>query len=235
MALELQKRYEHVPPKQTWQEISKRWSSFAYLRTALDFDSVLADAMIPFTDVVSKRKGIRASKSDIFSWGLEDKFGITSSEVNEILDFIWSDAKWREVPPTEDCLSWKVRRLMLYGRVDIVTVIPENLVPNSKRWLEYHRIPYQDYVRVLDGMKKSDLDYNVFIDDSGLTAEQLKGSDKIMLLYDQPWNRDVNAIRIHSLDEAVEYLIQAKNPLRQIQISNNSFNQNSFFFHPVSL
>ncbi|MEM2781996.1 MAG: hypothetical protein QXG45_04675, partial [Nitrososphaerota archaeon] len=38
---------------------------------------------------------------------------------------------------------------------------------------------------------KSELDYDVYIDDSPINAEEIASAGKYVALYDRPWNRDV--------------------------------------------
>lgn len=179
----------------------------ALRRIALDLDSVLADTMHPFIEELSRIKKTQYRKDDIKNWNIDELFGITRLDVLHILNFIWNDDNWERIPPTEDFLGEKVNALKKYGKVDILTVIPENQVENSKKWLVYHGIPYDNYVRVPEGMKKSDFDYDVFIDDSLSNAEDIANSGRTVFLYDQPWNRKATfGIRIRSLSEVTRYL-----------------------------
>jgi len=57
---------------------------------------------------------------------------------------------------------------------------------------------------------KFDLDYDIFIDDSPDNALEISKNNKICLLYNQPWNRDVletqNIRRVYNLYHAIDVI-----------------------------
>ena len=58
----------------------------------------------------------------------------------------------------------------------------------------------------MEGIEKSRLDYDVFIDDSPLNAKSMLEEGKSVILYSQPWNtsfEDDRVTRIHELKNAV--------------------------------
>jgi len=178
-----------------------------FYKIALDLDSVLAETTVLWAREISRRKRKEIRKEDLVSWDLTELVGISDSEKMEIFDLIWSDENWKKIPPTETRLSEKVNMLREYGKVDIVTVRPKNQIENTKRWLAYHKITYDDYRLVPEGMNKSDLDYDIFIDDSPLNARRIMKLGKTIFLYDQPWNRELNGcIRVRTLSEVIRYL-----------------------------
>ena len=179
-------------------------------RMAVDFDSVLADTMDLWITELNTRRGTKFRKDDIVLFDLIQCFGITEYERSELFDYIWDDDNWKRIPPTEDFLSEKIQVLRKYGKVDILTVIPENQVENTKKWLAHNEISYDDYIIVPSGLKKSDYEYNIFIDDSPSNAEQVANCGKTVFLYNQPWNQKVSNSekirRIHSISEVIDYL-----------------------------
>ena len=77
---------------------------------------------------------------------------------------------WSSIPPTEENLSLITKNLSNLGQVDIVTARERFTNSFVKNWLDHHNISYDNYVSVIDGPMKADLDYDVFIDDSPLNA-----------------------------------------------------------------
>jgi hypothetical protein len=77
-----------------------------------------------------------------------------------------------------------------------------------KNWLKLHGIVYENYVSVIDGTMKADLDYDLFIDDSPLNAKRFVENEKNFFLYSQPWNKHIPTKnqRIFSLSDAVNQL-----------------------------
>jgi uncharacterized HAD superfamily protein len=87
----------------------------------------------------------------------------------------------------------------------------ENLPPTVEpiRWLDKIVI---SSIEIISKSEKAGLEYDLFIDDSPITALSVSKKGKICLLYDQPWNRNVhdndnnNIIRINRLSEAASYI-----------------------------
>ena len=78
-----------------------------------------------------------------------------------------------------------------------------------KNWLKHNDISYDNYVSVIDGPMKADLDYDVFIDDSPLNAVKFLENNKKVILYSQPWNKHISnneLFRISKLSEAIEII-----------------------------
>jgi hypothetical protein len=179
-------------------------------RMAVDFDSVLAETMGLWITELNRRRGTNFQKDDVVSFDLIQCFGIAEYERSELFDYIWDDDNWKKIPPTEDFLSEKIQALRKHGKVDILTAIPENQVENTKKWLARNEISYDDYIIVPNGLKKSDYEYDIFIDDSPSNAEQIANCGKTVFLYDQPWNQKMNSSekirRIHSISEVIDYL-----------------------------
>jgi hypothetical protein len=57
---------------------------------------------------------------------------------------------------------------------------------------------------------KADLDYDVFIDDSPLNAEQFLKNNKKVILYSQPWNQHVPENKIHRVSNLLEAIEKIK-------------------------
>ena len=114
---------------------------------------------------------------------------------------------WNSIPPTEENLSSITKNLSNLGQVDIVTARERSTDSFVKNWLNHHNISYENYVSVIDGPMKADLDYDVFIDDSPLNALKFLKQNKKVFLYSQPWNQHISDNQIHrisNLSEIVE-------------------------------
>jgi len=176
------------------------------LKIALDVDGVLADVIESWL-IYSNKIRTSISKDDITNWDFWKKFQINRFDFYEELSTCWKN--WNTIPPTEENLSEITENLSNIGQVDIVTA--RELATDSfvKNWLKHHDITYHNYVSVIDGPLKADLDYDVFIDDSPLNAIKFLERKKNVLLYSQPWNQNIsnpNIQRIFTLSEAVERL-----------------------------
>lgn len=176
------------------------------MKIALDVDGVLADVIESWL-IYSNKIRDRISKDDITNWDFWKKFKINRYDFYEELTTCWKN--WNSIPPTEDNLSIITQNLSNFGQVDIVTAREISTDSFVKNWLKLHDVTYQNYVSVIDGPMKADLDYDIFIDDSPLNAIKFLKRKKKVFLYSQPWNQhisDQNIQRISTLSEAVEKL-----------------------------
>jgi len=176
------------------------------LKIALDVDGVLADVIESWL-IYSNKIRPNISKDDITSWDFWKKFNIDRYDFYTELTSCWKN--WNSIPPTENNLSKFTKILSDFGQVDIVTAREISTDSFVKNWLKLHNITYQNYVSVIDGPMKADLDYDVFIDDSPLNTIKFLQRKKNVFLYSQPWNqhiRDPNIQRVSNLSEIIEKL-----------------------------
>jgi len=104
-------------------------------------------------------------------------------------------------------LSQITKDLAEFGQVDIVTARELSTDNFVKNWLKLHGVTFENYVSVIDGTMKADLDYDLFIDDSPLNAKIFIENKKNFLIYSQPWNMHITTSkRISSLSEAISQL-----------------------------
>ncbi len=178
------------------------------MKIALDVDGVLADVIKSWLNYSNTIRP-KISKNDITDWDFWKKFEINRYDFYSELSSCWKN--WNSIPTTEENLSSITKNLSNIGQVDIVTARERSTDSFVKNWLNHHDISYDNYVSVIDGPMKADLDYDVFIDDSPLNASNFLKHNKNVILYSQPWNRNVSDNRIHrisNLSEAVEKINQ---------------------------
>ncbi len=173
------------------------------MRIALDVDGVLADVIASW---LSYNNEIRPKilKSQISEWDFWKNHDINKFDFYNELSICWRS--WENIPPTENNIAYATTQLSNLGTVDIVTARDESTHNEVKNWLKLHKIKFKNYVGVMEGMEKSRLDYDVFIDDSPLNAQSMLEKRNSVLLDSQPWNvsfEDNRATRIDELKNAV--------------------------------
>lgn len=174
------------------------------MKIALDVDGVLADVIVSWINYSNTIRP-EINKHQITSWEFWKDFQIDRFNFYIELGSCWKN--WITIPATEKNLSSITKSLTDLGQVDIVTARERSTDSFVKSWLEYHDISYDNYVSVIDGPMKADLDYDVFIDDSPLNAEKFLKNNKKVILYSQPWNQHISDNKIHrisNLSEAIE-------------------------------
>ncbi len=176
------------------------------LKIAVDLDGVLADSISMWLAIWNASKGSSLTLKDVKCWDFWKELGITSSEFHRIFYKAWKN--WQLIQPTELDLISKVTMLEELGRVDIVTSRPKNTRAYVLKWLEKHGLGNKSVVFVKSN--KSELDYEVYIDDSPVNAEEIASAGKYVALYDRPWNRhmiDTYRIkRVMNLEEAYLFI-----------------------------
>jgi uncharacterized protein len=173
------------------------------LRIGLDVDGVLADVIQSWLSYNNKVR-TTIDKSEISEWNFWKKFKIDKFDFYKELSICWTS--WEDIPPTESNISSATRNLSKLGTVDIVTAREESTHIHVKNWLKSKGVVYNNYVGVLEGIEKTKLDYDIFIDDSPINAKSMLDGGKSVILYTQPWNLDFDdsrAKRIFKLKDAV--------------------------------
>jgi len=180
------------------------------LRIAVDVDGVLADLAGMFLKVYREDTGVELGRSFIDEWEFWHKLSMTRQQFLQMLVKVWS--RWEEIELLEEDAAEDVEQLATLGAVDILTQRPAETVENVKRWLKHHGIRYRAFTWVPLKSSKTLFHYDAYIDDSPRLAEQLVGRGRLLLLYDQPWNRNTpkagNIVRVASLDEAYRVLAE---------------------------
>jgi uncharacterized protein len=174
------------------------------MKSALDVDGVLADVIVSWLNYSNSIRP-NISKKQVTDWEFWKKFDINPFDFYSELSSCWKN--WKSIPVTEENLSTTTKKLSTLGQIDIVTAREHSTNSFVKNWLNYHDISYDNYVSVIDGPMKADLDYDVFIDDSPLNAIKFLENNKKVILYSQPWNQHISnhkLFRISNLSEAIE-------------------------------
>ena len=157
----------------------------------IDVDGVIAGShslMIHFL----REEGHDVSLDDVTSWSwgrLKEKTGLSTKECVDYIHGVWSRAPER-IQPLDDAVVSVVNYLLATYDAEIVTANP---VPAVEPWLALQGIN-TDYFR-RDAVKNGE--YTVYIEDN----PALEVNGHVLLLRDQPWNRDKDAPRFYHSSE----------------------------------
>ncbi|MDW8359378.1 MAG: hypothetical protein RMK31_02185 [Candidatus Caldarchaeum sp.] len=178
------------------------------MRIAVDVDGVLADLAGMIIKIYHEETGVKLEREAITEWEFWHRLSMTRQQFMQMIVKAWS--RWAEIQPIEDDMAEDVKKLHSFGEVDVLTQRPAETIDAVKKWLRHHGVPYRMFTWVPLKSSKANFVYDVYIDDSPRVAEQLQKTDRLLLVYDQPWNREVaqrkNIIRVRCLDEAVKLL-----------------------------
>ena len=176
------------------------------MKIALDVDGVLADVIEAWLLYNNKIRP-QILRSQISEWNFWKNHEISEFDFYKELSHCWKS--WEDIPLTEANIAEATSKLSSLGTVDIVTAREDSTHEDVKKWLKFHKIHFKNYVGVIEGVEKSKLDYDVFIDDSPHNAKSMLEKGKTVLLYSQPWNisfEDKKATRIYELKNAVQII-----------------------------
>lgn len=185
------------------------------MNMAVDFDSVLSDTIKRWIEIfnvhyTAKYDNMQLSYNKIRQWDFYKNFNITHDDSRQIFQKCWE--QWDSLYPTEFMLSEKIEMLSkLCDTLDIVTANDKTNQKYIEKFLHKYDIKYG---AIVFEENKEELDYDIFIDDSPVNTKKIFDAGKSVLLYNQPWNRDIiskekNNVfihRVYSLDHAIHFL-----------------------------
>lgn len=164
---------------------------------AIDMDSTLAATMTAVFDELDIDRDYEDCES--WNWPIE-QYG------EEFLDTIYR--LWREKPraiqPTEPNIAEEIDILRDVATVHIVTHQPSEspyITRGKAMWLDHHGIEVDALKALPHSTPKSEFDYDWFLDDKPTLPSK---ADTEAYLYDRPYNRDVDAPRVGTLEKFVD-------------------------------
>ena len=178
------------------------------MKIAVDLDGTLADVIKVWIAVYNQRYEAKLTYDEINRWEFWRELKVSSQEFRSILTEAWGN--WRVIPKTQRNLLDSLNKLGEIGVVDIVTARTPDTIEFVRLWLAYHHIPYNSLVVVPPWSGKDNLHYDVYIDDSPKVASKVASKEKLVLLYNRPWNSLVKEgpwiKRIRKLSEASSHI-----------------------------
>jgi len=173
----------------------------------VDLDGVVADHARRFREILAEIRGVDPEslpleRSWSFSeWGLDsDQYGyyhriaVMEHDMFRTMELIEgaAEALWR----LSDAGIWiRIITHRLY-----VHWGHEKAVADTAAWLDANRIPYRDLCFL---GAKPQVEANAYIDDAPHNTEQLRAMGKTVIVFDQPYNREITeGLRARSWEEA---------------------------------
>lgn len=156
---------------------------------ALDVDSTLSDTMVRWCESYNKSHGASLTKNDIIDWNITDYLPLTYDEMMTIFTEIW--VNWRTMPTTEPNIGQIVQQLKdeKQVRITIITKRRADSITPVVDWLNYHKIPYDDLICMLDNRPKAEFVFRYLIDDAFHYLDAVRGIGQRGIMINQPWNK----------------------------------------------
>lgn len=175
-------------------------------KITIDVDGTIADIHRMWAKKVSELYKTDFTLEDITDWNWGEKarsLGLTFDDCLNLYKRIWLD-EWQSIPLTDPFVINTLNFLINEYDVDIVSA--ELIEEKIKSWLDYNSIPYK---KVIFTDKKSELSYDVFIDDNPELTKKLQSNR--LIIYNRPWNINVNGferiLKFSEAPEAIENLL----------------------------
>ncbi|MFW6009063.1 MAG: 5' nucleotidase, NT5C type [archaeon] len=170
----------------------------------LDIEGTLVELHKEVLKHYNQKNNTNLKKED-FDWHFNN-VPMSLSEFHKISrEKIWKKNELDNIPFTEKNIPSKVNKLNKKYEVNIVT--GRKLKERLKKWAENIGIKYNNF-HIKCSKNKTNLDYDIYIDDSPVILKNLK-KDQELFLYSQPWNKQIdtseyeNVVRIEKISEII--------------------------------
>ncbi len=177
----------------------------------VDLDGVCGDHTNAFRSIVAADRGVDPSTlPDQRSWSFAE-WGIDPEEFDRLhRAAVLEHRMFREMQPIEGCADalWRLSDAGVWIRL-----ITHRLYTNwghaiaaadTVEWLDRHGIPYRDLCFL---GHKPQVEADAYIDDAPHNIESLRTAGSTVIVFDQPYNRDVAGPRASSWSEAEDLVL----------------------------
>ena len=187
------------------------------MKIAIDIDGVLLDIIVRYCEIYNKRYGTKYQKKDITNWEFFKDWNITEEKTFNIFYEIYADSM--NVPFIDENAPKIMKKLHELYDVDIVSARLPEYRSSIVNKLNFHNVRegIQYTELILLHHKPYDIKikqkYDLYIDDNPNLVEPMKQlKNRILLLYDQPWNQDSvcdkNVYRVYDWNEVYKKILE---------------------------
>jgi len=178
----------------------------------VDLDGVCADYTEGFRQVVAADRGIDPEELPIGrSWGF-DEWNLDNAEFERLHQKAVAEHRMlRHLPVMEDCADvlWRLSDAGVWIRI-ITHRLYLNwghaaVVSDTVSWLDEARIPYRDLCFLGD---KPEVGADVYVDDAPHNVEALRRTGNPVIVFDQPYNADLDGPRAMGWANVEELVVQ---------------------------
>ena len=187
----------------------------------VDLDGVCADYTAGFREVVAADRGIAPSDLPVErSWGFEE-WGIDHDDFERLHRIAVADKRMlRNLPSFDQCADvlWRLSDAGIWIRI-ITHRLYINwghaaVVSDTVNWLDEAKVPYRDLCFLGD---KPEVGADIYIDDAPHNISALRAAGNDVIVFDQPYNAEVEGPRALCWDDVEEIVLDAAAAKRAIQ------------------
>jgi 5'(3')-deoxyribonucleotidase len=180
----------------------------------VDLDGVCGDYTSAFRTVVAAERGVdpdtlSADRSwDFHEWGVAELGGFDAVHRTAVLEH----RMFREMPVMAGAADalWRLSDAGVWIRI-ITHRLYVNwghavAVADTVEWLDKRAIPYRDICFLGN---KPEVEADCYVDDSPANVQALRDADNLVIVYDAPYNRDLEGPRASSWDDVERLVTEA--------------------------
>lgn len=166
----------------------------------VDLDGVCADYTVAFAEVVAAEKGcsvadLPAERSwDFQEWGLDELGGFERLHRLAVLERRF----FRDMPAIDGCAEalWRLSDAGVWIRIITHRLVVhwghQVAVGDTVAWLDANGLPYRDLCFL---GRKPEVEADLYVDDAPHNVESLRSAGNQVIVFDQPYNREVQGLR----------------------------------------
>ncbi|WP_167859650.1 5' nucleotidase, NT5C type [Paenibacillus cymbidii] len=166
------------------------------MHIGIDLDNTVLDATSSHLFYYNKVSGLSFVPEDVNDFFIYRLYGWSRAERDEIYHRHGHDIHWHSspFPSAIEVLG----ELAAQHRLSIITARPPLFQDVTLRWLAHHGVPYHRIAfteNKLEACMEAKVD--VLIDDAPHYAREFAERNRPVILFDQPYNRDVSHERVY--------------------------------------
>lgn len=204
------------------------------MKIGLDIDGVLTDFDGGWVDQYERWFGVTVDREKLGSWSAWKNF---THFADESEFWAWIDVVpnfWRDLAPVPGALGGVYKLSRLFGHE--ICFISNRKPHNREQTLEWFRrnLPIANVLpdlHLVPARSKGNVDVQVYVEDSPRELEALAAIKPCVIVFDQPWNRDVksghNVHRVRGWDELCQFVWYLEHPEDSLE------NADTLPFEPV--
>lgn len=159
------------------------------LKIGVDIDGVLGDQVTPILKKINNKYNKNLSKKDIVEWDYKIDDTNIEIEIHKALRHSEYILNMPVISDAENCMDYLFSNFYIV----IASSRPKEAENNTKKWLE-PKFKFHKYVNTHE-TGKSSLKVDILIDDNISNIKEFTESNRVGILFSQPWNQYHNAIK----------------------------------------
>lgn len=174
-------------------------------RVYIDFDDILSETALAFTEVLERHFGKRVEFENIFSFNLEHSFGLSPEDTAELMRLIHEPAALRAMRPVAGAAAGLEAWRKAGCEICVVTGRPPFTFEASSRWIRENGMPVDRLIfvdkygrrhaahstgRSISLARLKRMRFSLAVEDSPVMIDYIRREMPVpMIILDRPWNR----------------------------------------------